>query len=128
MVVVDTTPPGVEVFLNHKDEEKIELDIRVPDADTGKITDWMLIVYSEEDYEIGQADGMSDIPETLTFPVKKKLEIQDQSKKNLPSYSLEVTDIAGNRLQIVKQPLKSPVIETPDLKEPVKKKIWIKDF
>ncbi len=43
-------------------------------------------------------------------------------------YSLEVTDIAGNRLQIAKQPLKSPVIETPDLEKPVEKKIWIEDF
>jgi len=81
MVVVDTTPPGVEVFLNHKDEEKIELDIRVPDADIGKITDWMLIVYSEEDYEIGRADGMSDIPETLTFPVKKKSKFKTNLKR-----------------------------------------------
>jgi hypothetical protein len=46
----------------------------------------------------------------------------------LTAYSLEVTDIAGNRLQIVKQPLKSPVIEMPDLEQPVEKKIWIEDF
>ena len=128
MVVVDTTPPGVEVFLNHKDEEKIELDIRVTDADISKITDWKLIIYNREGYEIGRADGMSDMPETLTFPVllKKKIEIQDQSKNDLTAYSLEVTDIAGNRLQIVKQPLKSP--EMLDLEQPVEKKIWIEDF
>lgn len=127
MVVVDTTPPGVEVFLNHKDEEKIELDIRVTDADISKITDWKLTIYNGEGYEVGRADGMSDMPETLTFPVKK-IEIQDQSKNDLTAYSLEVTDVAGNRLQIVRQPLKSPVIETPDLEQPVGKKIWIEDF
>jgi hypothetical protein len=80
MVVVDTTPPGVEVFLNHKDEEKIELDIRVIDADISKITDWKLIIYNGEGYEIGRADGMSDMPETLTFPVKKKSKFKTSLK------------------------------------------------
>jgi hypothetical protein len=127
MVMVDTTPPGVEVFLNHKDEEKIELNIRVTDADISKIKDWKLTIYNGDEYEIGRADGMSDMPETLTFPVKK-IEIQDQSKNDLTAYSLEVTDIAGNRLQIVRQPIESLVTEMPDLEQPVEKKIWIEDF
>ncbi len=127
MVMVDTTPPMVEVFLNHKDEEKIELNIRVTDVDISKIKDWKLTIYNGDEYEIGRADGMSDMPETLTFPVKK-IEIQDQSKNDLTAYSLEVTDIAGNRLQIVRQPIESLVTEMPDLEQPVGKKIWIEDF
>ena len=42
------------------------------------------------------------------------------------TYSLEVRDIAGNRLQIERQPLKYP---EPKITEPDKKKDeWVEDF
>jgi hypothetical protein len=45
------------------------------------------------------------------------------------SYSLEASDIAGNRLEVGRQPLKRPEPERIEA-EPSekKKKIWIEDF
>jgi hypothetical protein len=47
----------------------------------------------------------------------------------LLTYSLEVRDIAGNRLQIEKEPLKPLAPETPEIGPSEKKeKIWVDDF
>ncbi|MHC4474131.1 MAG: hypothetical protein ACYTEL_00700 [Planctomycetota bacterium] len=52
-----------------------------------------------------------------------------QGGENLPVYSLEVNDVAGNRLRVEKEPLRRPVPEKIEVKpSEEKRKVWVEDF
>jgi TolB-like protein len=71
-LVVDTTPPEVQIVLARKNEDGITLDLRA--TDMTKIADWEFIVYDGDGNEAGpgKLEGKGDIPTTITLGLKKK--------------------------------------------------------
>lgn len=120
-IVVDRTPPEIAVFLVVENEESLILSLKIKDI--SKIADWEVIVYDKAGAETGRFEGKENIPATLVCQIKKG---PGSEEEGVLAYSLEVRDIAGNRLRIEKQPLK---LLKPEVTEPEKKKDeWIEDF
>jgi len=136
-IVVDKTLPEAAVVIAEENEESLTLSLK--NKDMSKIADWKIIVYDRTGAEAGKFEGMENIPATIVCPVKNKSKKDLSAEENLSTeegisqeeedvftYSLEVRDIAGNRLQIERQPLKYP---EPKITEPEKKKDeWVEDF
>ena len=124
-IEVDKTPPETTVVLAVENEESLTLSLKIKDI--SKIADWKVIVYDRTSAEAGKFEGKGNIPATIVCPVKEKSkEDLSPEKEGVPTYSLEVRDIAGNRLQIERQPLKclEPKVTKPDKK----KHEWVEDF
>ncbi|RLC24915.1 MAG: hypothetical protein DRH21_04750 [Deltaproteobacteria bacterium] len=130
-IVVDKTMPESTVVLAEENEESLTLLLKTKDI--SKIADWKVIVYDRTGAEAGKFEGKGNVPATIVCPVKKKLkkdlsteENQSPEEEDALTYSLEVRDIAGNKLRIERQPLKCP---EPKATEPEKKKDeWVEDF
>lgn len=118
-IVVDRTAPEVSVVLVKRTKNSLVLWLNV--TDISPITYWEVIVYDESGIEIANFTGKGSLPSTLTCIVKKKLEPESSL-----TYSLEVRDAAGNRLQVKKQFLKWLKVKgSPHEK---KTEIWVDDF
>lgn len=125
--IVDAAAPDVRIFLAGGDEEEITLNVQTKDI--SKIADWELIVFDDQDNEVEKFGGKGKIPATISLALKKKLETTPPEGKRLLTYFLYVSDIAGNRLEVIKQPLEPIPSEKSKDKEPEKKeKIWVDDF
>jgi len=126
-IVVDRTSPEVAVFLTEENEESLTLSLEIKDI--SEIADWGVIVYDRTGSEEGRFEGKGDIPATMVFPVKTKqnkgLNLEGEGQL---AYSLEVRDIAGNRLQLVKQPLKMLKPEATEVEPEKKTDEWVEDF
>jgi hypothetical protein len=124
-IEVDKTPPETTVVLAEENEESLTLSLKTKDM--SKIADWKVIVYDRTGAEAGKFEGEGNIPATIVCPVKEKSkEDLSPEEEGVLTYSLEVRDIAGNRLQIERQPLKCPESK---VTEPEKKKDeWVEDF
>lgn len=126
-IVVDRTSPEVAVFLAGENEESLTLSLEIKDI--SEIADWEVIVYDRTGSEEGRFEGKGNIPATMVCPVKKKpkkgLNLEGEGQL---AYSLEVRDIAGNRLQIVQQPLKRPEPEATEVEPEKKRDEWVEDF
>jgi len=124
-IEVDKTSPETTVFLSEENEESLILSIEIKDI--SKIADWKVVVYDRTGAEAGKLEGKGNLPATIVCPVKEKSkEDLSPEEERVLTYSLEVRDIAGNRLQIEKQPLKYPESK---VTEPEKKKDeWVEDF
>jgi len=130
-IVVDRTPPETTVVLAVENEKSLTLSLKTKDI--SKIDDWKVIIYDRTGAEAGMFEGKGNIPATIVCPVKKisKEDLspeQDpgQDKKGMLTCSLEVRDIAGNRLEIERQPLKCPESEVTESEK--KKYEWVEDF
>ncbi|MCD4788047.1 MAG: Ig-like domain repeat protein [Desulfobacterales bacterium] len=124
-IEVDKTPPETTVVLAEENEESLTLSLKIKDI--SKIADWKVVVYDRTGAEAGKFEGEENIPATIVCPVKEKSnEDLSPEEEGVLTYSLEVRDIAGNRLQIERQPLKYPESK---VTEPEKKKDeWVEDF
>lgn len=124
-IVVDKTPPETTVVLAEEDEESLTLSLKTKDI--SKIADWNVIVYDRTGAEAGKFEGKGNVPATIVCSVKKesKEDLSPEEEGTL-TYSLEVRDIAGNKLRIERQPLKclEPKVTEPDKK----KDEWVEDF
>lgn len=127
-MAVDTTAPKVQIFLAGKDEEEITLNVQTEDM--SKIAGWELIIFDSQGDEAGKLEGKGDIPTSIKLGegLKKKLEDGRLEGKNLPTYFLYVSDVAGNRLEVTKQPLKPAALEKPEEEPEKREKIWVDDF
>ncbi|MBW2569543.1 MAG: gliding motility-associated C-terminal domain-containing protein [Deltaproteobacteria bacterium] len=126
-IVVDKTPPEIAVALAGGNEESLTLLLEIKDI--SEIVDWEIIVYDRTGAEAGRFDGNGNIPATIVCPIKKKSKKgMSPEQENMFTYSLEVRDIAGNRLQIEKQPLKPLKVEVTEVESEKKKDEWVEDF
>ncbi len=126
-ITVDTSPPQVAVVIAEENEDAVTLSLKTDDA--SQIAGWELVVYNSAGEEVATFKGQKDIPPTLTYAVAKEgQKMVAEAQGGSLVYSLEVSDIAGNRLQVEKQALKRYEPERTEA-EPVKeKKKWIEDF
>lgn len=125
--IVDAAAPDVRIFLAGGNEEEITLNVQTKDM--SEIADWELIVFDGQDNEVEKLEGKGEIPATIRLAFKKKLETGLPEKKRLLTYFLYVSDIVGNRLEVIKQPLEPIPSEKDKKKEPEKReKIWVDDF
>ncbi len=130
-IVVDKTPPETTVVLAEKNEESLTLSLKTKDI--SKIAYWKVVVYDRTGAEAGKFEGKGNVPATIVCPVKKKSKKDLSPEEELSSeeedaltYSLEVRDMAGNKLRIERQPLKC--LES-KVTEPEKKKDeWVENF
>ena len=126
-IVVDKTPPESAVFLAGENEESLILSLEIKDI--SEIADWEVIVYDGTGAEAGRFEGRKNIPATLVCPVKKKpKEDLSPEEEGVLAYSLEVRDIAGNRLRRERQPLKWPEPEATEVEPEKKRDEWVEDF
>jgi len=125
-IVVDSTPPEVDVVLAAEDDEGITIEVKTKDID--KIGRWELIIYDRKGNEAGKFEGKGDIPTTLNCTLKQNQEGPSLEKEGFLAYSLEISDIAGNRLEREKEPLKPPRPEEPEREPSEKKEVWVEDF
>ena len=125
-IVVDTTPPQVDLLLAAEDDKGITLELKT--EDTSRVGDWELIIYDRTGNEAGKFDGKGDIPVELSCALKRAQEGPTPEKEGFLVYSLEVSDLAGNRLRKEKEPLKPPEPEEPEREPSRKKQVWIEDF
>jgi len=120
-IVVDKTLPETTVVLAEENKESLTLSLKTNDI--SKIADWKIIVYDKTGAEAGKFEGNGNIPATIVCPVKNDMSLRE---KGVLTCSVEVRDIAGNRLQIERQPLKCP---EPEVTVPEEKKDeWVEDF
>lgn len=124
-IVVDRTPPEAAVFLAGENEESLTLSLEIKDI--SEIADLEVIVYDRTGSEEGRFEGKGNIPAALACLIKKNpKKVLSQEGEGQLAYSLEVRDIAGNRLRIERQPLK---LLRPEVTEPEKKRDeWVEDF
>ncbi|MBW2737299.1 MAG: Ig-like domain repeat protein [Deltaproteobacteria bacterium] len=130
-IVVDKTQPETTVVLAEKNEESLTLSLKTKDI--SKIAYWKVVVYDRTGAEAGKFEGKGNVPATIVCPVKKKSkkdlspeEDLSSEEENALTYSLEVRDMAGNKLRIERQPLKC--LES-KVTEPEKKKDeWVENF
>ncbi len=125
-IVVDTTPPEVELVLAAEDDKGITLELKTKDV--SRIVSWELIIYDRNGDEAGRFEGKGDIPTSLSCALKDAQEGPNLEKVGFLAYSLEVGDIAGNRLEIEKELLKPPERVVPEREPSEKKEVWIEDF
>lgn len=132
-IVVDKTPPETAVFLAGENEESLILSLEIKDI--SEIADWEVIVYDRTGAEAGRFEGKGDIPATMVCIIKKKSKKDLRPEKDLGpekegvlAYSLEVRDIAGNRLLIERQPLKLLKPEVTEVEPEKKRDEWVEDF
>ena len=126
-IVVDKTPPETSVVLAGENEESLTLSLEIKDI--SEIADWEVIVYDRTGAEAGRFEGKGNIPATIVCLIEKKSkEGLSPEEENMLTYSLEVRDIAGNRLQIEKQPLKPLELEVTEIEPEKKKHEWVEDF
>ena len=125
-IVVDTTPPEVDVAVGGESQAGIILVLKANDM--SEIDYWELVLYDDTGAEAASFGGNGDIPETLTYVASRNQNGPEQEESTF-SYSLEVRDIAGNRLEMEKQSLKRPETEGIEA-EPAeeKRKVWVEDF
>ena len=126
-IVVDTTPPEVDVVLAAEDDTGITVEVKTKEVN--KIEGWELIIFDKNGNKAGKFEGKGDIPATLNCTLKQTQEGPSPEKEGFLTYSLEISDIAGNRLEREKEPLKPPRPEEPE-REPSEKKekLWVDDF
>ena len=125
-IVVDTTPPEVELVLAAEDDKEITLELKTKDV--SRIGRWELIIYNRKGDEAGKFEGKGDMPTSLSCALKDTQEDPNPEKEGSLAYSLEVNDIAGNRLEIEEEPLKPPERVVPEREPAEKKEVWIEDF
>lgn len=127
-LMVDTTAPEVQIFLVSKDEEEITLNVQTEDMN--KIAGWELTIFDSQGNEAEKLEGNGDIPTRIKLAegLKGKLEDGRLEGKNLPTYFLYVSDVAGNRLEVTKQPLKQVALEKTEGEAEKREKIWVDDF
>jgi TolB-like protein len=127
-LMVDTTAPEVQLFLVSKDEEEITLNVQTEDMN--KIAGWELTIFDSQGNEAEKLEGNGDIPTSIKLAegLKGKLEDGRLEGKNLPTYFLYVSDVAGNRLEVTKQPLKQVALEKTEGGPEKREKIWVDDF
>ena len=125
-IVVDTTPPEVELVLAAEDDKAITLEVKTKDV--SRIGSWELIIYDRRGNESGKFEGTGDIPTGLTCVLKDAQEGPNLEKEGSFAYSLEVSDIAGNRLEIEEEPLKPPERVVLEREPSEKKEVWVEDF
>ncbi len=89
---------------------------------------WELIIYDTAGAEAARFGGRGDIPATLTSVVRETQNGLKQEGESLLAYSLEVRDVAGNRLQVEKEPLRPPQPEGIEATPEEKPEVWIEDF
>ncbi len=126
-ITVDKTPPEIAVTATGESEESLTMALETKDI--SKIAEWKVIVYDKTGVEAGRFEGTENIPASIVCPLEKA------SKKSLNSteeclftYSLEARDVAGNRLQVEKQPLKRPEPEITEIGFEKKIDEWVEDF
>jgi len=124
-IVVDTTPPEVNLVLADEGDKEITLGVEIRDA--SGIGGWELIIYDRKGDQAGKFDGKGDMPRMLTC-VKSAQGGPSPEKEGFLAYSLEISDIAGNRLERKKEPLKPPEPEKAEEELPEKKEVWVEDF
>lgn len=126
-IVVDATPPEVDLILAAENDKEITLEVKTKDI--SKIGGWELIIYDRKGNEAGKFEGKGDMPTTLSCTLKQAQEGPGPEEEGFWAYSLEVNDIAGNKLQREKEPLRPPELGEPE-EEPSdkKEKVWIEDF
>ena len=125
-IVVDTTPPSIDLVLAEENDKGITLNLKVQDAN--KIKDWELIVYDRNGNKAGKFEGKGDMPATLSCALENMQEGQSSDKEFFFAYSLEVNDIVGNRLTREREPLKPPEPDETEIKPDEKKDVWVEDF
>jgi len=125
-IVVDTTPPEVNLVLAAEDDKGITLELKT--TDNSRIGDWDLIIYDRKGNETGKFDGKGDMPTELSCALKRAQEGPNPEKEGFLAYSLEVSDVAGNRLEREKELLKPPEPEVSEGEPSEKKEVWIEDF
>ena len=125
-IVVDTTPPQVDLLLAAEHDKGLTLKLKT--EDTSRVGNWELIIYDRMGKEAGKFDGQGDMPDELSCALKHSQEGFKPEKEGFLAYSLEVSDIAGNRLRKEKEPLKPPEPEEPKREPSRKKEVWIEDF
>ena len=125
-IVVDTTRPEVTVSVAEANQEGITLALKANDM--SQIDYWELIIYDTAGAEAARFGGRGDIPATLTSVVRETQNGLKQEGESLLAYSLEVRDVAGNRLQVEKEPLRPPQPEGIEATPEEKPEVWIEDF
>ena len=126
-ITVDKTPPEIAITAIGENKESLTMALEIKDI--SKIADWKVIVYDKTGAEAGKFEGMENIPTSIVCPVEKESKKEMNSTEEcLFTYSLEARDIAGNRLQVEKQPLKRPEPEIAEIGFEEKRDEWVEDF
>jgi len=118
-ILVDCTPPEVEVFLAKKTDKGLIL--KIESYEMTSVVDWELEVYDELRLTNERFTGWGPLPETL--------EVQDLGDPDLElvyRYDIRAKDLAGNRLNQEYQLLEK-LAEEPEAIQDTRE-IWIEDF
>jgi hypothetical protein len=119
MVVVDRRAPEIEITLGKIEKDIILFDVKCNNL--SEILEWSIAIYNQNDECLGTSGGKQELLSTLSCVLNNSI---DGKEENF-FYSLTVRDIAGNMLNVERQPVK---IYEPD--EIVEKKVyeWVDDF
>ncbi|MBU1001579.1 MAG: hypothetical protein KKE73_03540 [Proteobacteria bacterium] len=112
-MVVDTTPPQVEVFLVEADGARV---LTLDPGASGQVHRWSLTLFGLDGVLV-ELHGRETPPATIEAP------------EGAMAYSLEVWDLAGNRQRVDLSPLipRKPQLQEMDLR-PEKREVWVDDF
>jgi hypothetical protein len=120
MVILDRRSPEIEIFQGKIEENIITFNVKCNNI--SEIVEWSIAIYDQNDECLGTFGGEQDLPSTLSCAVNN----MNDDQKKVFFYSLTVRDVAGNILNIERQPVKLP--EPDDIAEEKKDSEWVDDF
>ncbi|MCJ7615073.1 MAG: hypothetical protein MUO43_00845, partial [Desulfobacterales bacterium] len=120
MVILDRRSPEIEIFQGKIEENIITFDVKCNNI--SEIVEWSIAIYDQNDECLGTFGGDQDLPSTLSCAVNN----MNDDQKKVFFYSLTVRDVAGNMLNIERQPVK--LLEPDDIAEEKKDSEWVDDF
>jgi hypothetical protein len=121
-IMVDSTAPEVEVFLEKRTDEGLVL--KVDSFEMTSVLYWELSVYDEHRITRQSFSGQGALPETLDVPIERKQ--GDANQELAYRYDITAKDAVGNRLNRQYQVLEKLRKEEDEI--PITREIWIEDF
>ncbi|MDL1967394.1 MAG: hypothetical protein LWW97_02310 [Deltaproteobacteria bacterium] len=119
MVVVDRRAPEIEITLGKIEKDIISFDVKCNSI--SEIAEWSIAIYNQNDECLGTFGGKQKLPSTLSCVPTNSID----DKKEKLFYLLAVRDVAGNMLNVERQPVK--LFEANEIAE--KKELeWVDDF
>ncbi|MDY6933991.1 MAG: Ig-like domain repeat protein [Spirochaetota bacterium] len=120
-LVLDKTPPKVQIKIDLKEEEGFQFYLECEDANG--IDRWQLDIFDEDQRIVQSFEGEGRVPANLWWKTSTSPHIESR-------YSFTARDLAGNRLAQSARPIKADFLikeVTPSNKEE-KRKEWNSDF
>jgi hypothetical protein len=121
-IMVDSTAPEVEVFLEKRTDQGLVL--KIDSFEMTSVLYWELTVYDEHRITRQSFSGQGALPETLDVPIERKQ--GDANQELAYRYDITAKDAVGNRLDRQYQVLEKLRKEEDEI--PITREIWIEDF